>query len=112
MTLLAMLTIICLSRHFIVSVMEARGPDEIMRALGLPYLLVTVLAVPQIVSAGLENINVGVSVIDRDLRCYLDLIRYPPGLMRVGVPIADLIRCNVERGDCGPGEGDGAGGDG
>jgi hypothetical protein len=110
MTLLAMLTIICLSRHFIVSVMEARGPDEIM--LGLPYLLVTVLAVPPIVSAGLENINVGVSVIDRDLRCYLDLIRYPPGLMRVGVPIADLIRCNAEGGDCGPGEGDGAGGDG
>ena len=63
-----------------------------------------------LLAATLENIDVGVSVIDRDLRLiawnsrYLDLFRYPPGLVRVGVPIADLIRFNAERGDCGPGE--------
>ncbi|WP_420145871.1 PAS-domain containing protein [Sphingobium sp.] len=63
-----------------------------------------------LLAATLENIDVGVSVIDRDLRLiawnsrYLDLFRYPAGMVRVGVPIADLIRFNAERGDCGPGE--------
>ena len=63
-----------------------------------------------LLAATLENIDVGVSVIDRDLRLiawnsrYMDLFRYPPGMIRVGVPIADLIRFNAERGDCGPGE--------
>lgn len=63
-----------------------------------------------LLAATLENIDVGVSVIDRDLRLvawnsrYLDLFRYPPGMIRVGVPVADLIRFNAQRGDCGPGE--------
>ena len=63
-----------------------------------------------LLAATLENIDVGVSVIDRDLRLvawnsrYLDLFRYPAGMIRVGVPVADLIRFNAERGDCGPGE--------
>ncbi|WP_256960088.1 PAS-domain containing protein [Sphingobium sp. Z007] len=63
-----------------------------------------------LLAATLENIDVGVSVIDRDLRLiawnsrYLDLFRYDSGMIRVGVPVADLIRFNAERGDCGPGE--------
>lgn len=63
-----------------------------------------------LLAATLDNIDVGVSVVDRDLRLiawngqYLDLFQYPPGLVRVGVPIADLIRFNATRGDCGPGE--------
>lgn len=63
-----------------------------------------------LLAATLENIDVGVSVVDRDLRLvawnsrYLDLFDYPPGLIRGGVPVADLIRFNAERGDCGPGE--------
>lgn len=63
-----------------------------------------------LLAATLENIDQGVSVIDRDLNLvawngrYLELFDYPPGLVRVGAPVADLIRYNAERGECGPGE--------
>lgn len=63
-----------------------------------------------LLAATLENIDIGVSVVDRDLRLiawnsrYLELFPYPPGMVRIGVAIAVLIRFNAERGDCGPGE--------
>jgi Na+/proline symporter/signal transduction histidine kinase/CheY-like chemotaxis protein len=63
-----------------------------------------------LLAATLENIDPGVSVVDRDLNVvawnsrYLEMFEYPPGLVRIGVPIADLIRYNAERGECGPGE--------
>lgn len=63
-----------------------------------------------LLAATLENIDPGVSVADRNLRLiawnsrYLELFAYPPGMVRVGAPIADLIRFNAERGECGPGE--------
>lgn len=63
-----------------------------------------------LLAATLENIDPGVSVVDRELnlvawnRRYLELFDYPPGMVRVGAPIADLIRYNAERGECGPGE--------
>ena len=63
-----------------------------------------------LLAATLENIEPGVSVADRNLRLiawnsqYLDLFNYPAGMMRVGVPVAELIRFNSEAGECGPGE--------
>ncbi|MEO1243732.1 MAG: PAS-domain containing protein [Pseudomonadota bacterium] len=57
----------------------------------------------------LENISNGVSVVDRDLKlvawnaAYERLYQYPPGLIQEGRPIADLIRHNAEKGECGPG---------
>lgn len=63
-----------------------------------------------LLAATLENIEPGVSVVDRNLRLiawnsrYLDLFNYPAGLVRVGAPVADLIRFNAEQGECGPGE--------
>lgn len=66
-----------------------------------------------LLAATLENIDPGVSVVDRDLRLvawnsrYLELFRYPPGLVRVGAPVSELIRYNAMRGECGPGEVDG-----
>lgn len=63
-----------------------------------------------LLAATLENIDPGVSVVDRDLRLvawnsrYLDLFDYPPGMVKVGAPVADLIRYNAMRGECGPGE--------
>ena len=63
-----------------------------------------------LLAATLENIDPGVSVVDRDLnlvawnRRYLDLFDYPPGLIYVGAPVAALIRYNAVRGECGPGE--------
>ncbi|MDE2621185.1 MAG: PAS-domain containing protein, partial [Sphingomonadales bacterium] len=63
-----------------------------------------------LLAATLENIEAGISVIDADLNLqawnsrYEDLFAYPPGLIRVGVPVADLIRHNAKAGDFGPGD--------
>lgn len=63
-----------------------------------------------LLAATLENIDPGVSVVDRDLNVvawnnrYLELFAYPDGMVRVGAPVADLIRYNAMRGECGPGE--------
>lgn len=63
-----------------------------------------------LLAATLENIDPGVSVVDRDLNLvawnsrYLELFEYPPDMVHVGVPVATLIRYNAERGECGPGE--------
>lgn len=62
-----------------------------------------------LLQAALDNLSQGVSVIDRDLRLvawnrrYESLFDYPEGMIRVGRPVADLIRFNAERGECGPG---------
>lgn len=58
----------------------------------------------------LENIDQGISVIDKHLNLvawnkrYLTLFSYPENLVRVGAPVEPLIRHNVLRGDCGTGE--------
>jgi Na+/proline symporter/PAS domain-containing protein len=63
-----------------------------------------------LLAATLENIDPGVSVVDRELRLvawnsrYLDLFNYPTGMVHAGAPVADLIRYNAIRGECGPGE--------
>jgi signal transduction histidine kinase len=63
-----------------------------------------------LLQGAIENITQGISVVDQSLklvawnRRYLDLFNYPDGLIRVGRPIADIIRHNAERGLCGPGE--------
>ncbi len=63
-----------------------------------------------VLTATLEHLSQGVSVVDGDLRLaawnsrYVELFGYPAHLVRVGRPIADLIRWNAERGECGPGE--------
>lgn len=62
-----------------------------------------------LLSATLETIDPGVSVIDADLRLvawnprYVEMFDYPEGYVVVGRAIADLIRYNAER------EGEGAG---
>jgi len=62
-----------------------------------------------LLQGAIEHITQGISVVDRDLRLvawnhrYLDLFDYPEGLIRVGRPIADIIRFNAERDLCGPG---------
>jgi PAS domain-containing protein len=58
----------------------------------------------------LDNITQAISVVDEDMRLvawnrpYLELFGYPEGMVYVGCPVADLIRYNAERGECGPGE--------
>ncbi|WP_324437867.1 NahK/ErcS family hybrid sensor histidine kinase/response regulator [Dokdonella sp.] len=58
----------------------------------------------RVLEAALENMSQGISVVDRDLglvawnRPYAQLFGYPDELLRVGVPVADLLRWNVARG--------------
>ncbi|MEO1040503.1 MAG: PAS-domain containing protein [Pseudomonadota bacterium] len=62
-----------------------------------------------VLRATLEHLHMGVSVVDKDLRLaawnstYVNLFDYPPDMVRVGRPIADLIAWNAERGECGRG---------
>jgi signal transduction histidine kinase/Na+/proline symporter len=57
----------------------------------------------QLLAASFENLPSGISVVDGELNLiawnarYIDLFAYPPGLVRPGMPIADLIRFNLER---------------
>jgi signal transduction histidine kinase len=63
----------------------------------------------QLLASTFENIDAGISVIDAELNLvawnsrYLEVFDYPPGMVRTGVPIADLIRHNARHGDFGPG---------
>lgn len=64
----------------------------------------------QLLAATFENIDAGISVVDADLNLvawntrYLDLFDYPPGMVKVGAPVANLIRHNAKRGDFGAGD--------
>jgi PAS domain S-box-containing protein len=63
----------------------------------------------QLLEAALENMSQGISVVDRELRLvawnrrYAELFGYPPALLRVGTPIAQLVRYNAGRGLAGAG---------
>jgi len=64
----------------------------------------------QLLAATFENVDAGISVVDAEMNLvawnsrYLEIFNYPPGLVRVGVSVADLIRHNALRGDFGPGD--------
>jgi PAS domain S-box-containing protein len=58
----------------------------------------------------LENVAEGISVVDADSRLvvwnrrYAELFSYPDRLLRIGTPVAELIRHNASLGRCGPGD--------
>ena len=60
-------------------------------------------------SRSLQHLPQGVSVVDADLnlvawnRRYIELFKFPPGFIRVGMPIAEVFRYNAKRGLLGPG---------
>ena len=64
----------------------------------------------ELLNTTLEHVSHGVSVVDADLRliawnqAYQRLFDYPDGLLHVGKPVAELIRWNALRGECGPGD--------
>ena len=65
-----------------------------------------------ILSSTLDNLDQGVSVVDRDMRLvswnrrYEEMYEYPEGMLYVGRPVADLIRFNAMRGELGGGHPD------
>ena len=58
----------------------------------------------RLLEAALENMSQGISVVDRELRLvawnrrYVELFGYPESLLRVGVPVAELVRYNLRHG--------------
>ncbi|MFC3175438.1 PAS-domain containing protein [Novosphingobium bradum] len=62
-----------------------------------------------LLAATFENVDAAISVVDAEMNLvawnnrYLDMFDYPPALVRVGAPVADLIRHNAKAGDFGPG---------
>ena len=64
----------------------------------------------KLISTTLENIDQGVSVVDKDLRLvawnrrYTELYQYPDGFLRIGRPVEELVRFNAQTGECGPGD--------
>ncbi len=58
----------------------------------------------RLLEAALENMSQGISVVDRELRLvawnrrYAELFGYPASLLRVGVPVAELVRYNLRQG--------------
>ncbi|WP_374469410.1 PAS-domain containing protein [Phenylobacterium sp.] len=85
----------------------ARGPDDVTRLLDEAAQAVQFNR--ELLQATLDNMSQAVSVVDADLRliawnaAYLKLFHFPSGFIHVGKPIAEVIRWNAERGECGPG---------
>ena len=58
----------------------------------------------------MDNLDQGISVVDKDMcivawnKTYLSLYPYPEGMLRVGLPVEELIRYNAQRGECGVGQ--------
>ena len=61
----------------------------------------------QLLAATFDNIDAGICVVDAELNLvawnarYLEIFDYPPGMVRVGAGVAELIRHNARRGDFG-----------
>jgi len=66
----------------------------------------------ELLQSSLENVSQGISVVDAEFRLvawnrrYADIYRYPPGFLRIGQPIQELLRYNAKRGELGPGDPD------
>lgn len=64
----------------------------------------------QLLQTTMENVTQGISVVDADMRIvawnrrYLEMLGFPPGLVQVGRPVADVIRWSASRGELGPGD--------
>jgi PAS domain S-box-containing protein len=61
----------------------------------------------QLLQATMENVSQGISVADSEGRLvawngrYLEMFDYPADMVRIGSPVADLIRWNAQRGEFG-----------
>lgn len=67
---------------------------------------------PTILNSTLENLSIGISLFDADLKLigwnsrFLELLEFPAELGTLHRPFADFIRYNAERGEYGPGDTD------
>ncbi|MFO1423856.1 MAG: PAS-domain containing protein [Candidatus Competibacteraceae bacterium] len=60
--------------------------------------------------ASLDHLHEAISIVDQDLRLrvwnrrFIELLDFPPELVRVGLPFVELFRFNARRGEYGPGD--------
>jgi Na+/proline symporter/CheY-like chemotaxis protein/PAS domain-containing protein len=68
----------------------------------------------ELLQSTLENVSQGISVVDTDLnlvawnRRYVEMYDYPPGFLRIGQPIEEVLRFNAVRGRLHAGDSEGA----
>ena len=68
----------------------------------------------ELLQSTLENVSQGISVVDGDLRLvawnrrYVEMYDYPPGFLRIGQPIEEVLRFNAARGRLQNGDSEGA----
>ena len=61
----------------------------------------------ELLQATIESVSQGIRVVDRDQRIvawnqrYLEIFGYPPGFVRVGLPLAEVVRYNSRHGEYG-----------
>jgi PAS domain-containing protein len=80
------------------------------RIAGLTSLKGTLLTPNAIIAAGLDALNLGFAIFDRNLKlvannkAFAELRGYPATLCKPGTDIIEFYRFNAERGDYGPGD--------
>lgn len=97
------------SAHLLLDVVRQQRPADLDQVASIVDQAAQDLRFSQkVLQAALQNMSQGICVVDGEQRVvawnqpYAQLFNYPPGLLRLGSPIADLLRHNISRGLIGP----------
>ncbi|EIL99409.1 histidine kinase [Rhodanobacter thiooxydans] len=101
------------SARLLLEVVHRQGRDDLDTVVAIVGEAAQDLRFNQrVLEAALENMSQGICVVDAELRLvawntpYAQLFDYPPELLQVGRPVAELTRHNIDAGMLGPGETD------
>ena len=99
------------SARLLLEVVHRQGQDDLDTVVAIVDEAAQDLRFNQrVLEAALENMSQGICVVDSDLRLvawntpYAQLFDYPAGMLRVGRPVAELTRYNIDDGTLEPAE--------
>jgi signal transduction histidine kinase len=99
------------SARLLLEVVHRQGRDDLDTVVAIVGEAAQDLRFNQrVLEAALENMSQGICVVDAELQLvawnspYARLFNYPPELLQVGRPVAELTRYNIDAGMLGPGE--------
>ncbi|HXS04789.1 MAG TPA: PAS-domain containing protein [Rhodanobacter sp.] len=99
------------SARLLLEVVHRQGRDDLDTVVAIVGEAAQDLRFNQrVLEAALENMSQGICVVDAELQLvawntpYARLFNYPPELLQVGRPVAELTRHNIDAGVLGPGE--------
>jgi len=99
------------SARLLLEVVHRQGRDDLDTVVAIVGEAAQDLRFNQrVLEAALENMSQGICVVDAELHLvawnspYARLFNYPPELLQVGRPVAELTRYNIDAGMLGPGE--------